>query len=115
LTASAGVLTFPSQFFEGAPPLDGMDRDPRECVMTWQMEATEIDPFELKARHRSNVYDRDPFEDEEAELEEDGELEDGDDEDLEDEEDEDEFDDDDDDYEDDDDLEEEEEEEEDDF
>jgi hypothetical protein len=82
--------------------------------MTWQMEATEFDPLELKARHRSNVYGRDPFEDDLENDPENGEFEDEDEEDLEEEEDEDEFDDDDD-FEDDDDLEEEEEEEEDDF
>jgi hypothetical protein len=111
LTAPAGVLNFPTQFFEGErrrPPLDEVDRDLRECAMTWPMDATVSEEFDLRARRRSDIYDRDPFDDDKEEDLENGEY-DEDDDDLEDEdeEDEDEFEDDDD-YDDDDDVEEEE-------
>lgn len=81
--------------------------------MTWSMASSGGDLFELHARGRSEIYDRDPFEDNIQEELEDGELngEDELDEDDEDEDD-DEFEDDDE-LDDDDDLEEEEEEEDD--
>ncbi len=82
--------------------------------MTWTWNSPEGQVFELKARRRSDIYDRDPFEDDAVKEDlEDGEY-DGDD-DLEDEEDEDEDEEfeDEDDYDEDDDLEEDEEDEDD--
>jgi len=80
--------------------------------MTWSMVASGSDLFEVQARRRSDIYDRDPFEDDVEEELEDGEFEDEDELDEDEEEDEDEFEDDDD-FDDDDEVEEEEEEEDD--
>jgi hypothetical protein len=80
--------------------------------MTWSMASSGGDLFELHARRRSEIYDRDPFEDDIAEELEDGELDDEDEPDEDEDEDDDDLEDDDE-LDDDDDLEEEEEEEDD--
>ncbi|HEU4765673.1 MAG TPA: hypothetical protein VL503_07625 [Candidatus Omnitrophota bacterium] len=79
--------------------------------MTWSMAASGSELFEPIARRRSDIFDRDPFDDDEEENLENGEFDDEDELDEDEEEDEDEFEDDD--YDDDDDLEEDEEEEDD--